>query len=322
VNLKNIKLSKDESKYFKYILSRLTKSELKNKKVSTLYSLIDILFQRVEKKVIISAAIKISNVVGLMGKYLNDAIMNNKNHSSNIKKIKTKINSIKLKGTTKDELIEFKSKLIQIANSMEDDINNINNSLKSEQNELNILKDKIKQLEEELAQTKEDSSIDHLTRLLVRKVYEEQIERFEKQYIENQEDYAIVFFDLDNFKKINDNYGHECGDTILKTFAEILIKITKETDILGRYGGEEFIAAVKYTNEKELVQYVSKIKNFVTSNKFKYKELKLDITFSAGVDVRSNYQSYTDTVRKADILLFKAKDEGKNKILFSFGETI
>jgi diguanylate cyclase (GGDEF)-like protein len=184
------------------------------------------------------------------------------------------------------------------------------------------LEEKIKKLEKDLAKSKEESSRDHLTGLLTRRAYDEEIEKFDEHYIRDKQDYALVFFDLDFFKKVNDTYGHDCGDVVLKTFAQILLKLTRKTNIVGRFGGEEFIAAIKYNDEAELIKYLKRIKILVTTNKFKYEDLKLDITFSAGVDLRSNHDSYEDVLKQTDALLYDAKEAGRNQIHLASGTII
>jgi len=381
----SINLSAEESEYFKYILSKLSKNELSrsDKELETVYDLIDILLQRVEKenigkmskliaqslrpsisltisddlesfsikigdspslifeesiqqemekfikdrfevdkKIVAQKTADIAKLVTLMSKYLGDAIDSNKNGSSKVGNIKDEISSMDIAGTTKDELNNLQTKLVQAAITIENEMNSVNDKLESGRSEVTALENKIKQLEEELNRSKKESATDHLTGLLTRRAYDKEIEKFEENYIRKAENYALVFFDLDNFKKVNDTYGHDCGDVVLKTFAQILQKLTRKTDIVGRYGGEEFIAAIRYKNENELIQYLSRVKNVVTMNKFKYKDLKLAITFSAGVDIRSNHDNYITTIQETDNLLYKAKDSGRNKIILASGTVI
>jgi diguanylate cyclase (GGDEF)-like protein len=100
------------------------------------------------------------------------------------------------------------------------------------------------------------------------------------------------------------------------------LKLTRKTNIVGRFGGEEFIAAIKYNDEYELKKYLKRVKTLVTTNKFKYENLKLNITFSAGVDLRSNHKSYEDTLKQTDTLLYNAKESGRNQIHLASGTII
>ena len=143
--------------------------------------------------------------------------------------------------------------------------------------------------------------------------------KVESSYSRLKTQYAIIFFDIDHFKKVNDTYGHECGDVVLSTFAKILDKSTREIDLVGRYGGEEFIAVVHFNLDRELLQFLKRVKTIVTENSFIYQDKKLKITFSAGVTIRDKYPTYDIALQKADALLYKAKESGRNKILLDNG---
>lgn len=140
--------------------------------------------------------------------------------------------------------------------------------------------------------------------------------KIENRFRRDQEDYAIVFFDIDHFKNVNDTYGHDGGDIILKTFSSLLLKLTRDTDIIARYGGEEFIAILHYKESCELYKYIERIKTVVTQNKFIYQDNRIEIKFSAGVELRSNCNTAQESITNADKLLYKAKNTGRNKIIF------
>ncbi|MFA6684285.1 MAG: GGDEF domain-containing protein, partial [Arcobacteraceae bacterium] len=116
-------------------------------------------------------------------------------------------------------------------------------------------------------------------------------------------------------KNINDTYGHEAGDAILKTFAVLLKKETRDIDVVARYGGEEFVALVNFKTKPDLNAYVSRIQKIVRGSKFKYKDEKIKATFSAGISIRSNHHSFADTINSADKLLYNAKTGGRDKIV-------
>jgi len=251
-----------------------------------------------------------------MNKYLGDAIESNNDGSSTVKNIKIEIESICPIKSSREDLGALQSKLVEAAMTIETEMSNVNKNLESGQNEVLILERKIQALEKELKETQANSMVDHLTNTLNRKSFEQELSKIENKFNREKEDYAIVFFDIDHFKKVNDTYGHDAGDIILKTFASLLLKLTRDTDSVARYGGEEFVAILRYKNPSELTQYIERIKSVVTTNKFIYKDEKIEIKFSAGVEIRSNCKSEKDTISKADKLLYKAKNTGRNKIIF------
>ncbi|MEA3498665.1 MAG: GGDEF domain-containing protein [Campylobacterota bacterium] len=383
---KEFSLSVEECEYFNNTLSKLSQSELENnkdKKIETVYDLIDILLQRVEsknvnkmsellqqslkpsislsfsddlhafsikigdspslifeesiqqemekfienrfevdKKIVARKTADIARLITLMSKYLGDAIDSNKNGFSNVTNIKDEIKSISMSNSTKDELNKLQAKLVQAAITIENEMSTVNDNLSTGQNEVQKLEERVKELEAELINTKEKSSKDHLTGTLIRGAYEDEIKKLDALYKRNGQDFAIVFFDIDHFKKVNDVYGHDGGDIVLKTFASLLLKLTRDTDIIGRYGGEEFVVVLHYNNIEELDDYINRIKNVVTKNKFIYKEHKIQITFSAGVELRSKNNTAEETITNADKSLYKAKQTGRNKIVFWNGKEL
>lgn len=276
----------------------------------------------VDKKIVAKKTADIARLISLMNKYLSDAIDSSKSGSHNVTDIKKEIQSIQISGTTTDELNQLQTKLVQAAITIENEMTSVSKNLETGKSEVTILENKVKILERELAEAKLTSTKDFLTGTLNRKTYEEEIKKFESEFTRKKQNYAVIFFDIDHFKNVNDTYGHDCGDIVLKTFASLLLKLTREIDIVGRYGGEEFIVALHYNNKSELEKYVSRIKNVITKNKFIYKNEKIKITFSAGIQVRSNNSSTKDTITNADKLLYEAKQTGRNKIIFWDGKEI
>lgn len=275
-----------------------------------------------DKKLVIEQTSDISKVVTLMRQYLNDAISSSGNGSKNVLSIKEKIQSIDISANGLKELAELQSELVKAAGSIEDEMDTVSNKLQSGKSKVQELEEKVKTLEEELSKSKSESMKDHLTGLLTRRAYDEEMKRIESHYKRNNTQYAVVFFDLDYFKKINDTYGHDCGDVVLSTFAKILDKNTRDHDIVGRYGGEEFVSIVHFNLTRELLQYLKRIKTIVTSNSFLYKGNKIKVTFSAGVSIRTNQDSYENTIQKADMLLYEAKENGRDQIKLDDGRTI
>lgn len=317
-------MKKIEEEYFDKILSVLSIDEKDSLKrpIKTLYDLIDILLQRIDPKVLAKKTADISRLISLMNRYLSDAIDRNKTGSKNVSLIKDELESIKVDNLTSEDLNKIQSKLVTVTHKIASEMDDINNSFRGEQQKIIQLENKVKELEEKLQKTKDENKFDFLTGTLTRRVYEKELEKFEDRFVRLHQNYAIVFFDLDHFKQINDLYGHDSGDIVLKTFGTLLLKLTRETDIVGRYGGEEFIAAVLYLKKEELEGYVSRIKEIVTKYKFKLKKFNINITFSAGVELRSNSSSLEEMIKNADILLYRAKETGRNKIIFWDGTVL
>ncbi len=269
--------------------------------------------QELEKK-----AKEITLLMTYMTKFLGETIDINSKGSDHISQIAKEIEGIDANDSKTLKIMQ--GKLVGAAKTIETHISQSTESLKNGQESVIALQAKVELLEKELQAVRKESEVDHLTGLLTRRWYERQSKRFDENYQRNKTDYAIVFFDIDHFKKVNDLYGHDAGDVILSTFAKVLLKSTRDTDILGRYGGEEFIALVQFKDISELYNYMERIKAIVTNHRFKYENIKIPITFSAGVTIRSLNASHDHSVKKADELLYKAKESGRNKIIFEDGK--
>ena len=264
----------------------------------------------------------IAKLVTLMGKYLNDAISSSDDGSESVSGIKDKIESLDMKTSNLKELSVLQSKLVSAALSIENEMSAVGEKFKDGKSQVTQLEQKIQKLEEELNSAKKESSTDHLTGLLTRRAFDDEMQKIENRYNRNNTQYAVVFFDIDHFKNVNDTYGHEGGDVILKTFAKVLQKETRELDIVSRFGGEEFVAIIHFNLKRELLKYLKRIKSIISQNKFLYNKEKIQITFSAGTTIRSKYETYTNAIQKADLLLYEAKESGRNKIILDDGTTI
>ncbi|WP_418185748.1 diguanylate cyclase [Aliarcobacter vitoriensis] len=283
-----------------------------------------LIIQRFEKdkKLVIQKTEDISKLVLLMEEYFNEAIFSSGTGSKNVLNIKEKIVSMNIKNGGIEVLEQLKKELVSAATSIEQEMNNVTNKLESGKSKIEELEEKISSLENELNRTKAENRKDFLTQVLTRKSFNEEIIKIESSYNRLKTQYAVVFFDIDFFKKVNDTYGHECGDVVLSTFGKILDKSIRDHDLVGRYGGEEFIAVVHFNLDRELLMFLKRIKTIVTENSFIYQDKKIKLTFSAGVAVRNKYPTYENTVQKADNLLYRAKQSGRNKILLDNGVEI
>ncbi|GAB6046053.1 hypothetical protein JCM11957_16520 [Caminibacter profundus] len=119
---------------------------------------------------------------------------------------------------------------------------------------------------------------------------------------------SILFFDVDFFKKVNDNYGHEFGDFVLSEIGKTLKNIFRKSDIVGRWGGEEFIVVLPETSFEDAKKVAKKLRKTIENYDFKGKKF----TISVGV---SEYNgNLEESLKKADIALYQAKKSGRNQV--------
>ena len=129
---------------------------------------------------------------------------------------------------------------------------------------------------------------------------------------------ALIVFDVDFFKKVNDVYGHLAGDHALKEIAWLLKMNTRMSDIVARYGGEEFAVVLPETNMENAYLVAEKIRNKIENHPFIYKDNNINITVSAGVssmEAGRTYETANELINSADKKLYRAKKGGRNQVV-------
>lgn len=152
---------------------------------------------------------------------------------------------------------------------------------------------------------------DKLTGLYNRHKLDKELVREEGMFARYNHTFGAIIIDIDDFKVVNDTYGHLVGDQVLIDIANILKENVRKSDIVGRWGGEEFLIIVPRTNKEELLEISSKLKDYISNYDYK---LSKQLTASFGLAL---YTDNTATlIKNADDALYQAKSEGKNKICF------
>ncbi len=150
---------------------------------------------------------------------------------------------------------------------------------------------------------------DLLTELPNRRKFMKYVEGAKKSF----EKFAIVTIDLDDFKQINDMYGHDAGDEVLKLMAQKLKNNLEEDDFIARYGGDEFVLVVNYQRDKEVLEERIKRVTNILSKGFIYRDYRFQVTASIGYAVYPLHGTeINDLMRKADIAMYSVKRHQKN----------
>jgi len=227
---------------------------------------------------------EIAQVITAMTKFLAEAIDTNTKGTSNISEIAKDIES--LDTTNLEQLSLMQAKLVNAAKSIETAMMKNTSSLKNGQNKVQILEEKINKLEKELEASKKESEFDHLTGVLTRRAYDRYAQKIDDNYNRNNIDYAIVFFDIDHFKKVNDTYGHDAGDKVLVELAKTMVNCVRESDFVVRFGGEEFIIILQNVkDELGILKVAEKIREVFADTKINVNGKTLIKTVSIGVAV-------------------------------------
>lgn len=132
-------------------------------------------------------------------------------------------------------------------------------------------------------------------------------------------DLSIIKIDIDNFKKINDTYGHVKGDQILKTLAEMIKDKLQKGNFLGRYDGDEFIVGLPNTKLRDTLEIAEKIRKAISKNTIIAQEKELRLTVSIGISILTSEKMVSDLINKADAAMLTAQKSGGNMTLANPG---
>ncbi len=215
---------------------------------------------------------------------------------------------------TKHSFEMMKEKLVTIANSLEIETSSLASVMENDDKKVKNLQEKVRKLELALMKAKKETRKDFLTNLISKRGLDEDLNRVDKSFERYGIDYSICFFDLDKFKMLNDTFGHEAGDIVLKYTGQIMNKIKRDVDIFGRYGGEEFLAILPNTPLNGALIFAEKIREEIEKYDFLYKGERITVTVSAGVTNRKDFSSQKEMIEGADKLLYKAKEAGRNRV--------
>jgi two-component system, cell cycle response regulator len=158
---------------------------------------------------------------------------------------------------------------------------------------------------------------DPLTRIYNKGYLIEALEAEFKRAKALHNDFSVIFFDLDHFKKVNDTHGHDAGDYVLKEIANVVrSSYLRPKDIFARYGGEEFVILLSQTNAHLAEQIAERIRSAIQAHPFIYDGKRLQVTSSMGVaELDAGIESAQTLLKTADKALYAAKTGGRNKVV-------
>lgn len=160
-----------------------------------------------------------------------------------------------------------------------------------------------------------NASYDFLTKIFNRKTYFEISEEIFELSKRQNEPFSILLIDIDHFKRINDTYGHLIGDEVLKFVSSNISKLLRKSDILGRYGGEEFIVTLPNTKLDNAKTIAEKINKYIYDNHYVNETYNFQLSVSVGIAQIKKETNLTDLIHKADEALYKAKNYGRNRVV-------
>lgn len=181
--------------------------------------------------------------------------------------------------------------------------------------QVELAEQRIRQLEAELVQAGEKVREDQLTGTLNRHGLDEVLDREISSLQRNSQTLAVALLDIDNFKLLNDTYGHQAGDGALVHLAKLISDTIRPTDSVARLGGEEFLIVLPNSTVDESVAVIQRLQRHLTKHFFLHDNQNLVITFSAGVTVHIPGEPRNALIARADKAMYAAKSAGKNRVV-------
>ena len=207
----------------------------------------------------------------------------------------------------KQEILRLLSTVVMQAGS-------IHSTVESSHQELLETRQTLTAMQEELAETRQLLNEDALTGALNRRGLEQTLSREIARAQRANARLSLAMLDLDHFKKINDEYGHEAGDQMLMHFTSLIRSVMRKSDALVRYGGEEFTLILPETDPRGAHFVLGRLQQVMARTPLNYEGKKINTTFSAGVATLKAEENGHALLRRADEAVYAAKNSGRNAI--------
>jgi len=187
-------------------------------------------------------------------------------------------------------------------------------SLETMSNKMSDIVHEADEIRKRSLETEIESLQDNLTKLYNRKAFDKKVEETLANFSRYNVSSALLVCDLDDFKQINDNYGHRPGDLTLKKIAQIFQERLRKNDFIARYGGEEFVCILPHTSLKEAKEISEHIRSYIEGTTFTYKNSDIPLTISIGVSTFKTGDNASTVFERADTALYLAKKTGRNMV--------
>jgi diguanylate cyclase (GGDEF)-like protein/PAS domain S-box-containing protein len=167
---------------------------------------------------------------------------------------------------------------------------------------------------QELDRLKQLALVDPVTEIRNRGFMEISLQSVLKEVDRYSWPMGLLFVDIDRFKQVNDGYGHEAGDQILKAVAQTLVQGVRAFDIVGRWGGEEFVLIIRNINEKNLGKLAEKLRSLVAKSFVTLAACQVGVTVSIGATTFLPEDTVESAISRADALMYRSKAGGRNRV--------
>ena len=223
-----------------------------------------------------------------------------------------------------DHKMEVSMEGIEAASTIEDilslkegiieEIGKVRVKSQSMKTELNEYKKTTQSLSSKLDETEAKALVDSLTNVLNRNAYNMKIAQMMRDFSSSKDFFCLLVIDIDHFKKFNDTYGHKAGDRVLRSVAASIQVSLRASDLVFRYGGEEFVVILNSIQEDIAFILAEKIRKSVEKEYFVDKDKKLKVTISVGIACVKDGETEIELFERADKVMYVAKRKGRNQV--------
>ena len=213
-----------------------------------------------------------------------------------------------------NQLNRILENLMSDTKGMQADMQRSRDEMEETRKQVEASENKIKALEAELDKTTSLVQEDFLTGTLNRRGMEEAFGREFARSERTHTPLCVGLLDIDHFKRLNDTYGHSVGDEALVHLVRVVKETLRPTDVVARFGGEEFVIILPDTSVEEGIKTLTRLQRELTKKFFLNKNEKVLITFSAGIALRQPDEPADAVIARADLALYKAKTAGRNRV--------
>ncbi len=254
---------------------------------------------------------ELKTIIKSLTETMEDISSRNSNYQGGLKTYATKI----VEAVEIGDIIKIKEIMRKETRKVLEESENFNTKVAQFEEELKNSAERIQILEEELLKVKEESSTDPLTKVLNRRYFDLKIQEVVNEFSRYGSDTCFVMLDIDFFKKLNDRYGHQAGDKALEATAKLIKESVRKTDLIFRYGGEEFAAILSKTNIEDGRKLVEELRLRIAEQVFAYKGEPVSVTISCGITTMQSGDTAENLVERADKALYQAKENGRNRVI-------
>jgi diguanylate cyclase len=177
----------------------------------------------------------------------------------------------------------------------------------------------LRQQSEQMAAAMSEARTDTLTQLANRRAFDDEFQRRSAEFRRHGTRFLLMLIDIDRFKRLNDTYGHPAGDAVLSQLAAILRQTLRDTDLVARFGGEEFVLLLPAGEMSQVTDSMERIRRAVEGAEFRVEDRTIQVTISCGAAEPLDREAADALIKRADTALYAAKEAGRNRCFFHTG---